>query len=178
MAREKKLHDPFRWFDSSPEVIRVAVMMYVLYPLSLRGVEYLPRVFHADFFGVVRDVVFPLDGRSSLRDELSEVRVSSGDQILPRNLRHGAEPLHQISKPQASSNSPVPRKSRIVSSQRARQKLDVDCLSHLLRQTETHAIITAASVDVSSTRAAQEALCVARMCDSNSAELWRWSGSF
>jgi putative transposase len=39
MARQKKLHDPFRWFDSSPEVIRLVVMMYVRYPLSLRNVE-------------------------------------------------------------------------------------------------------------------------------------------
>ena len=31
--------DPFRWFDSSPEVIRLVVMMYVKYPLSLRNVE-------------------------------------------------------------------------------------------------------------------------------------------
>ena len=30
---------PFRWFDSSPEVIRLVVMMYVKYPLSLRNVE-------------------------------------------------------------------------------------------------------------------------------------------
>ena len=39
MARHKKHHDPFRWFDSSPEVIRLVVMMYVRYPLSLRNVE-------------------------------------------------------------------------------------------------------------------------------------------
>jgi putative transposase len=39
MARQKKTHDPFRWFDSSPEVIRLVVMMYVRYPLSLRGVD-------------------------------------------------------------------------------------------------------------------------------------------
>jgi transposase-like protein len=31
--------DAFRYFDSSPEVIRVVVMMYVKYPLSLRNVE-------------------------------------------------------------------------------------------------------------------------------------------
>lgn len=31
--------DPFRWFDSSPAVIRLAVLMYVRYPLSLRNVE-------------------------------------------------------------------------------------------------------------------------------------------
>ncbi len=39
MTRQKKTHDPFRWFDSSPEVIRLVVMMYVRYPLSLRNVE-------------------------------------------------------------------------------------------------------------------------------------------
>ena len=39
MARPNKTHDPFRWFDSSPEVIRLVVMMYVRYPLSLRNVE-------------------------------------------------------------------------------------------------------------------------------------------
>ncbi len=31
--------NPFRYFDSSPEVIRQVVMMYVRYPLSLRNVE-------------------------------------------------------------------------------------------------------------------------------------------
>jgi putative transposase len=30
---------PFRYFNSSPEVIRLAVMMYVRFPLSLRNVE-------------------------------------------------------------------------------------------------------------------------------------------
>ena len=29
----------FRYFNSSPDVIRLAVMMYVRYPLSLRHVE-------------------------------------------------------------------------------------------------------------------------------------------
>ncbi len=31
--------NPFRYFNSSPEVIRFAVMMYIRYPLSLRQVE-------------------------------------------------------------------------------------------------------------------------------------------
>jgi len=39
MARKSKAHDPFRWFDSSPEVIQLVVMLYVRYPLSLRNVE-------------------------------------------------------------------------------------------------------------------------------------------
>jgi putative transposase len=31
--------NPFRWFDSSPEVIRYVVLLYVRFPLSLRNVE-------------------------------------------------------------------------------------------------------------------------------------------
>ena len=34
-----KPQSPFRHFNSPPEVIRLVVMMYVKYPLSLRKVE-------------------------------------------------------------------------------------------------------------------------------------------
>ncbi len=34
-----KPENPFRYFHSSPEVIRPVVMMYVRFPLSLRNVE-------------------------------------------------------------------------------------------------------------------------------------------
>jgi transposase-like protein len=33
------MHNTFRYFNSSPEVIRLAAMMYIRYPLSLRQVE-------------------------------------------------------------------------------------------------------------------------------------------
>ena len=33
------MKNPFRYFKTSPEIIRLAVMMYVLFPLSLRQVE-------------------------------------------------------------------------------------------------------------------------------------------
>ena len=33
------MKNPFRYFNSSPEVIRLAVLMYIRYPLSLRQVE-------------------------------------------------------------------------------------------------------------------------------------------
>ena len=33
------MHNPFRYFNSSPEVIRLAVMLYIRHPLSLRQVE-------------------------------------------------------------------------------------------------------------------------------------------
>ena len=32
-------HSPFRYFKTSPEIIRLAVMIYVRFPLSLRNVE-------------------------------------------------------------------------------------------------------------------------------------------
>ncbi|MEP5295355.1 MAG: IS6 family transposase [Paracoccaceae bacterium] len=39
MPRPRKPATPFRYFNSSPEVIRLVVMMYVRFPLSLRNVE-------------------------------------------------------------------------------------------------------------------------------------------
>ena len=33
------MQNPFLYFNSSPEVIRLTVMMYIRYPLSLRQVE-------------------------------------------------------------------------------------------------------------------------------------------
>lgn len=39
MPRRKKAPSPFHRFNSSPEVIRLVVMMYVRFPLSLRNVE-------------------------------------------------------------------------------------------------------------------------------------------
>ena len=32
-------HTPFRYFKTSPEIIRLTVMLYVRFPLSLRNVE-------------------------------------------------------------------------------------------------------------------------------------------
>jgi len=39
MPRPRKPANPFRYFHSSPEVIRLVVMLYVRFPLSLRNVE-------------------------------------------------------------------------------------------------------------------------------------------
>ncbi len=39
MPRRPVPANPFRYFKSSPEVIRLAVLLYVKYPLSLRNVE-------------------------------------------------------------------------------------------------------------------------------------------
>ncbi len=39
MAWMSKSDNPVRYFNSSPEVIRLVVMLYVRFPLSLRNVE-------------------------------------------------------------------------------------------------------------------------------------------
>ena len=39
MPRPRQPASPFRYFSSSPEVIRLAVLLYVKYPLSLRNVQ-------------------------------------------------------------------------------------------------------------------------------------------
>jgi hypothetical protein len=39
MPRPRKRASPFRYFNSSPEVIRLVVVMYVRFPLSLRNVD-------------------------------------------------------------------------------------------------------------------------------------------
>jgi putative transposase len=36
MPRRRKPASPFRYFNSSPEVIRLVVMMYVRFPLPIR----------------------------------------------------------------------------------------------------------------------------------------------
>ena len=38
-SRRMTKRSPFRCFKTSPEIIRLAVMLYVRYPLSLRNVE-------------------------------------------------------------------------------------------------------------------------------------------
>jgi putative transposase len=39
MPRPHKPASPFRYFNSSPEVICLVVMMYARFPLSLRNIE-------------------------------------------------------------------------------------------------------------------------------------------
>lgn len=39
MPRKRRPASPFRYFNSSPEISRLVVVMYVRFPLSLRNVE-------------------------------------------------------------------------------------------------------------------------------------------
>jgi hypothetical protein len=48
-SRRTRPANPFRYFKTSPDVIRLAVMMYVRFPWSLRNVE------NADGDGLLRE---------------------------------------------------------------------------------------------------------------------------
>lgn len=56
MPRARKPLSPFRYFNSSPELIRLMVMMCVRFPLSLRNVEDLLFAASIDGADVVEQV--------------------------------------------------------------------------------------------------------------------------
>ena len=79
------MSNPFRYFKTSPEIIRLAVMMYIRFPLSLRNVEDLLHERGIDVthetvrfwwnrFGpmMAREAVSCVDGPCSARSDLSD----------------------------------------------------------------------------------------------------------
>jgi putative transposase len=62
------MRNPFRYFNSSPEVIRLTVMMYIRYPLSLRQVEDL-------LFERGIDICHETQQDARLRDVATEVGI-------------------------------------------------------------------------------------------------------
>jgi putative transposase len=107
-----KADNPFRYFNSSPEVIRLVVVMYVRFPLSLRNVEDLlfergidvshetvrlwwnrfGPLFAAD---IRRQRVSRMRGFRHWRWHLDEVYVKIGGEMryLWRAVDHGGEVL-------------------------------------------------------------------------------------
>ena len=92
---------PFRYYNSSPEVIRLVVMMYVKYPLSLRNVEDLLfergivlchvtvqhwwNRFGPMFAGDIRRLrVSPMRGFRHWRWHLDEMYVKLNDEMVYR----------------------------------------------------------------------------------------------
>ena len=53
---------PFRYFKTSPEIIRLAVMLYIRFPLSLRNVEDL---LHERGIDVSHETVSPLSANGT-----------------------------------------------------------------------------------------------------------------
>ncbi len=64
------MQNPFRYFNSSPEVILLTVMMYIRYPLSLRQVEDLLFERGIDIYHeTVRFLVEPVRSDFCRRDQ-------------------------------------------------------------------------------------------------------------
>jgi putative transposase len=113
--RSKSKSDPFRYFNSSPEVIRLVVMMYVRFPLSLRSVEDLLSERGIDIchetvrlwwnrFGplfaadIRRQRVLRMRGFSQWRWHLDEVfvRINGEHHYLWRAVDHEGEILESF----------------------------------------------------------------------------------
>jgi putative transposase len=96
VPRQRKLAGPFRYFNSSPEMIRLVVMMYVRLPLSPRNVEDLlfergidicHTALVAPFWTAVRGrrappAVKPHAGLSPLRWHLDEMYVKLNGEMV------------------------------------------------------------------------------------------------
>ena len=84
------MSNPFRYFNSSPEVIRLVVMMYVRYPLSLRNVEDLlaERGIDISHEGAVTRTEF---GRSQFGSPSFGSRRGGGSPRLERFFSEDAE---------------------------------------------------------------------------------------
>jgi transposase-like protein len=87
------MSNPFRYFNSSPEVIRLVVMMYVRYPLSLRNVE---EIGNADR----REVGRRLNNRAEnshqpFRRRTGDAKVSKHEDAaeVQRTSRPGPQPF-------------------------------------------------------------------------------------
>jgi putative transposase len=110
MPRPRKPASPFRYFNSSPEVIRLAVLMYVKYPLSLRNVEDL---LHERGIDICHETVRfwwnrfgPLFARDIRRQRASQMRSF-------RQWRwHLDEMYVKLAKPAAPSPRPIAKTSR------------------------------------------------------------------
>lgn len=59
--------DPFKYFKSGSEIIRLAMMMYVRFPLSLRNVEDLLHELSIDVSYESRNI-FKLNGSAALAE--------------------------------------------------------------------------------------------------------------
>ena len=104
--------NPFRYFKTSPEIIRLAVMMYVRFPLSLRNVEdllhergidichetvrYWWNKFGPMFAGEIRKKrLYPSQNHSNWRWHMDEVfvKINGETHYLWRAVDHEGEVL-------------------------------------------------------------------------------------
>ena len=75
--------NPFRSFKTSPEIIRLAVMLHVRFPLSLRNVEAGPRLLWIGFEAGLR----PRDPQVTKSSFVSRINsVPAGTDTTPPNF--------------------------------------------------------------------------------------------
>jgi len=79
MPRPRKPASPFRYFNSSLEVIRLVVLMYVRFPLSLRNVEDLLFERGIDICNAAR-LRWPSGSRLPARDHLQDPNASTRER--------------------------------------------------------------------------------------------------
>ena len=82
------MRNQFRYFKTSPEIIRLAVMMYIRFPLSLRQVEDLLHERGIDIcYETVRALVEPV--RAGICSGYQKETVSFNAQPYPVALASG-----------------------------------------------------------------------------------------
>jgi transposase-like protein len=86
---------PFRYFNSSPQVIRLVVMMYVRFPLSLRNVE---------------DLLF--ERGIDLSYETVRFWMKFTSKSAERYITSGVQSTRRVKFSKAMSPRPVTRKQR------------------------------------------------------------------
>jgi len=95
-----RAQSPFRYFNSSPEIIRLAVMMYVKYPLSLRNVEDL-------LYERGIDICHETVRHSILVNDSFEALVRAADALPPSVRGHFVSTLqrmlHQVARKRGAS---------------------------------------------------------------------------
>ena len=133
------MRSPFRYFNSSPEMIRLAVMMYIRYPLSLRQVEdllfergidichetvrYWWNRFGPMFAAEIRKRRVHHSSYSQWRWHLDEVFVKINGEMryLWRAVDHEGEVLEDACAPRRNSLDPMPNRSQFYTTNPSRQ---------------------------------------------------------
>ena len=95
------MSNPFRYFNSSPEMIRLAMLMYVKYPLSLSQAhheEIWPTAEHLDeAFVKVNGKLCYLWRAVDHEGEVLEAVVTSA-QSMPRSTNHFNQERHLVTR--------------------------------------------------------------------------------
>lgn len=89
--------DPFKYFKTSPEIIRLALMMYVLFPLYLRNVEDLLHergmIFAMKLFGSGEiNLVQCSRQRSAETGSVGCDLIRTGNGVIPPPILNGVHP--------------------------------------------------------------------------------------